>query len=259
MGGGETHGMGAVGRVMRAALVAALLATMTAPGLAQSSQSAALLPDLLTVVPGALTVRGRQAGAHLWFTNAIANVGQGVLQIRGVTVGGTTYAYQELLNAAGQIIGSIPAGSFEFHPDHNHWHIDAVSAYTLRAGALNGPVVSEQSKVTFCLIDVEKVFPAHQGGPQHYKECNADLQGITNGWADEYVRGLPGQQLPLGAAQAGIYYLVSTSDPLNRFVEVNENDNTAWVKFELTYVNGAPKVHILESSPCEGVFCSHGP
>jgi hypothetical protein len=220
-----------------------------------TAQGAAVLPDLLTVVPSNLVAVARDADVRLFFTNVIVNFGAGRFQVRPVNEGTQTTAYQQLLNASGSVVAEFPVSTYAYHPEHRHWHIDAVAEYTMRAGTLNGPIVVQATKVTFCLIDTEQILPKGVAGNRTYVGCNAALQGITNGWADEYINGLPGQQLPLAGVPAGDYYLISTSDPLGRFVEANDNNNTAWVKFRLSFVNGAPQIAELDHSPCEGDLC----
>jgi len=220
-----------------------------------AAPSAILYPDLLTVVPGQVVTRTREGVSHLLFTNVIANMGTGPLQILGVHSATITIGYQQLLNASGQVAVQFPVSTFEFHPQHRHWHIDNVAEYKLRAGGLDGAVVAQFTKVTFCLIDTERLVPKTAAGPRTYFGCNVQLQGITNGWGDEYIRGLPGQELPITGLPTGVYYLVSTADPGNNFVETNDANNAAWVKIQLFYVSGLPRVTVLDHSPCEGVLC----
>lgn len=216
---------------------------------------AALLPDLVTAVPGNLMVRSK-GGANIYFTNVIANLGAGPFQVRPVNQGSTTTAYQQLLDSSGQIVSEFPVSIYAYHPTHQHWHIDDVALYSLRQGTLDGPVVAEASKVSFCLIDIDQII--RPGAPRTYRSCNAALQGITNGWADVYFRGLPDQNLPIAGLPAGAYYLVSISDPQGRFSESNETNNMAWQKIQLSYVGGAPRIALLEHSPCEAPLCGGG-
>jgi hypothetical protein len=47
------------------------------------------------------------------------------------------------------------AGTFLFHPEHNHWHIGDVALFEVRKGSPSGPIVGGNSiKTTFCLIDL---------------------------------------------------------------------------------------------------------
>lgn len=217
-------------------------------------QAAALLPDIVTGVPSELLIQKVKGGGRISFTNRIANLGVGRFQVRPVNEGGVTVAYQQLLDASDVVVDEFPVSTYEFHADHGHWHIDAVARYTLRSGAIDGPIVAESTKVTFCLIDVERL--GKRSGSRHYASCNADFQGITNGWADVYHRGLPGQTLSVPAFPAGVYYLLSLSDPLNRFTESNDSNNEAWVSFQLSYVNGVPSITVLGQSPCSGRLCT---
>lgn len=247
-----------IGAVTLAALL--VFAASTGLQLVSATPSPGLLPDLQTVVPSQLQVTGAKGTTPaflLRFTNAIGNLGAGVLQMRNVSDATTTYGYQEVLNASGAVTQSILASTFAFHPAHNHWHIDAVADYSLRSGSVTGPVVVQTTKVTFCMIDVERILGKAASGPRHYVGCNAVLQGITNGWADEYVRSLPGQELVITGLAAGLYYLVSTSDPLNKFLESNDANNVAWVSFQLSYSGTTPAVTEVSHSPCEGVMCGN--
>jgi hypothetical protein len=216
--------------------------------------AAALLPDLVSGVPSDLAIRGKGSSPRIYFTNKIANLGVGRFQISPVHEGATTVAYQQLLDASDAVVSEFPVSTYEFHPDHGHWHIDAVAEYTLRSGAVDGPIISQATKVTFCLIDVERL--SKRAGSRHYGSCNAALQGITNGWADVYHSGLPGQSLPLSGAPAGVYYLVTLTDPLNRFTEADDFNNQAWVSFQLTYVSGQARFTLLDHSPCSGRLCA---
>ena len=50
------------------------------------------------------------------------------------------------------------AGTFAFHPAHNHWHIGDVALFEVRKGSPTGPIVGGNSiKTTFCLIDWYKL------------------------------------------------------------------------------------------------------
>jgi hypothetical protein len=214
-----------------------------------------LPPDLQTVVPGQLLITTKPT-SMLWFTNSIVNLGTGQFQIRGVSDGANTFAYQEILDAAEQLVSSTLVSVYVFHPTHNHWHIDGVARYTLRSGSLTGTIVAEATKVTFCLIDTERALDKSLAAPIHYFGCNSALQGISRGWADQYVRSLPDQNLPIAGLPAGVYYLISTADPDNRFIETNDTNNTAWVWFRLTYLaDGSANINELGTSPCTGFMC----
>jgi hypothetical protein len=56
-------------------------------------------------------------------------------------------------------------------------------------------------------------------------------------------------------APEGIYYLVHYADPDNHWLETDEFNNLAWVKFSLSRKGGNPKITILEQSACTAVTC----
>ena len=97
----------------------------------------ALYPDLQTAVPHKFTVQNNQQREYLRFANLIANTGAGDLRLHpesNITTGITT-GWQDLLDAAGNVVSSQPVSEFVFHPAHNHWHITDVALFELRRRA----------------------------------------------------------------------------------------------------------------------------
>ena len=80
------------------------------------------------------------------------------------------------------------------------------------------------------------------------------MLAVRYGYSRAHIERLVGGGLVEAEFRDG-HYLISTADSLGRFVEANDNNNTAWVKFALSYVNGTPKIQELETSPCAGVMC----
>jgi len=155
-----------------------------------------LCPDITEEHPAHLNIKRAHKQEWLRFTSTHWNEGLGPLQIRGggvtqtrpcvVEEAGTiidsicTYATQEILDGNRNVVYTQPAGVAVFHPEHNHWHQDNVADFVLRSGSLDGPVVSQATKVTYCLID----YDAGGNGltsAKYYFECGADLQGISVG------------------------------------------------------------------------------
>jgi hypothetical protein len=241
----------------RALLLAALF--LAAP-LSVPAQSASfgLLPDIQTIVPKQLQIINAHQRELLRFSNGIVNTGAGHFRLRPElrdTGGGVKqHAIQEILDSDGNIVAEYDVSRFEFHVAHDHWHIDAVAQFEIKSGSpgLDGQVVGGRSiKVTFCLIDWYKLDdnPAHT--EVTYFHCGASHQGISPGWVDQYHQATEGQQLDITDMPAGEYYLVSTSNPDRSFIELDLDNNTAWVKFRLARPNGGnPKLTILGHSPC---------
>ena len=95
----------------------------------------------------------------LRLTSASANVGQGKMEIRGGADNGdgTQQVYQRVYNSDGTFTDRL-AGDFVFHPAHNHIHFEDFAQYNLRARPDDnsvGAIVSDGSKTSFCLEDVD--------------------------------------------------------------------------------------------------------
>lgn len=249
---------------MRRMLIGAMLLTVgcraaerisavDAPTFSRAEQTA-LVPDLRTVVPTHLQLVNSQQREILRFSNGIANTGDGPLQLRPQQDGDVTLGIQQILDADGNVVEEFVASVFELHEDHNHWHLDKVARFEVRAGAVDGPVVGPNSvKVTFCLIDWYELNDGNSGiNGTYYFDCERGLQGISVGWVDRYHQSTEGQQLDLTGAPEGVYYLVSTANPDGLYREKEYDNNTAWVSFQLIRESqGNAKLVLLGTSPCD--------
>lgn len=114
-----------------------------------------------------------------------------------------------------------------FHPEHSHWHFDAIARYELRE--IGGASVSVGEKISFCIADVWRRHADLAGSPalKYYKGCGGkSTQGISVGWSDEYSYNTAGQWLTIpSGTPAGDYCLSSTLDPDGLLLESNEDDN----------------------------------
>jgi hypothetical protein len=158
------------------------------------------------------------------------------------------------VTACYNVVREFPAGTFEFHPAHNHWHIGDVALFEVRKGSPTGPVVGGNSiKTTFCLIDWYKLDANAPASERVFFDCYKSFQGVQSGWVDQYHQSTEGQQLDLtGVPNANDYYLVTTSNFSGRYEESNYANNTAWVKFRLYQdSNGNRKIEVTAHSPCE--------
>ena len=113
------------------------------------------------------------------------------------------------------------------HPTHDHWHFDAMAAYSLRRPGFEVPLVS-RDKVSFCLRDNVRV-PKQRVviRREYFGECTRrGRQGISPGWIDIYKADLDGQwlRLPRGVG-AEVLCLDLTADPHDLLVEADESDN----------------------------------
>lgn len=248
--------------------------TLSGPELCAELEASAggLCPDITEEAPRHLNIQRAQKMEWLRFTSTHWNDGDGPLQIRGggqidacqieenghVIDSVCTFSTQEILNAAGQVVHQQPAGVALFHPDHNHWHQDNVADFVLRSGSLTGPIVGKATKVTYCLIDYDS---AGNGitNDKTYFDCNEELQGISVGFGDEYHHSTHGQEIEITTAPAGIYFLTHEADPTNKWLELDDSNNTSWTKFQLRRDSnsGNGSIDVIAESPCTGLACGN--
>jgi len=228
-------------------------------------------PDLRTVVPQHLNLVNQGQEEYLRFSNGIANTGPGPWALRAEHdfVGTlTTTAYQEIRTSNAKYqCGTQPkqvtdcyeiqsdrvASVFEYHPTHNHWHTADAARFEVRKGSPTGPLVGQQSvKVGFCLIEIYRLDGNAPTSDRTFWDCHGTYQGVGSGWVDQYHQATDGQQVALtGALNAADYYLVSTTDPMNAFLETSDTNNSAWVRFTLSGDGGGNrKVTVTGNSAC---------
>jgi subtilisin-like proprotein convertase family protein len=145
---------------------------------------------------------------------------------------------------------------YDERPGHRHFHADDWVEYTLRRRSRHPdprrwPVIGRGTKASYCLFDSGNCGEADgvcqtghggQAGPAtlpnfgfgHFVSCESDEQGISVGGIDNYGINFEGQHitLPPGTPN-GQYYLVVTVDPLNRYQECDETNNTVVVPIML--------------------------
>ena len=253
-----------VARIIRI-LTASLILVVAVAAAPKASGGTPLYPDIVEQISH-LQVQNEHKREMLRFSTTHINIGDGPLQIRGggqvapCVIDGVAYAQctiatQEVLDATGKVVTTHAAGVAIFHPEHNHWHQSAVALFEVRAGAVNGPPIATGTKITFCLVDNDQTVLVKKGSSRAYFECNAELQGISVGWSDDYHQSTEGQKLDITGVPEGIYYLIHLADPENHWLEKDKTNNLAWVKFFLKRQGANPKVIVLEQSTCTPVTC----
>ena len=212
---------------------------------------AELVPNLRPLKAADLSIATVDTGSGfqrvLRLSSRIANFGEGPIEIFGFIEGANT----SQMVPASQIIRwnngqttVIPAGEFEYHPIHSHWHwenlvtfklynvVDPVDPYHP-----SNTLVATTPKVSFCLVDTEKI-PGFSGSGQpstpRYRFCNRNTQGISVGWNDLYAWNIFGQWIVIEGVPDGQYWVILESDPTNLLREVDETDNKSAVKIQIT-------------------------
>jgi hypothetical protein len=215
---------------MLAALYGGALAAAATP------QGIPAYPDLITSPPSDLrwdTIDVAGTTHHvLRFSNAVTNVGEGALELRGDPVLSDD-VFQRVYDDAGGSSDVLVGQDFVFHPEHNHFHFADFAQYELwrltdwiawndsgRASA-HAPV-REGVKASFCVLD-EAPSGDRPGAPPRpvYAECAPTIQGLSVGWADVYKYNLDDQWIDVGQTPLadGQYVVRSIADPLNKVYE----------------------------------------
>ncbi|MHA7648037.1 lysyl oxidase family protein [Nitrosopumilus sp. S4] len=211
--------------------------------------SEALLPELQAVVPDGIQVVHKQQSDTLRFTNGIANTGLGHWQMAPTFPANPdddVIATQQLLDADGNIVHEQVVSTFEFHDEHNHWHIADVTEFSVHQGSPDGPVVGDSNKVTFCVEDVYNMIGNTNTADRVFWDCTVSLQGVQAGWADQYHQSTPGNQVDITGITPGIYYLVHNVNPDGNFIEGDYTNNKAWTEL-LVFEKNNGQIDVVET------------
>ena len=198
-----------------------------------------LLPDLQVLPPTDLHVVGsREEGTQrLKFTTTIWNAGRGPLEVRGAAnpETGELEVYQFARTADGEMTQVGHVGTFDYEHRHGHLHLSTFARYQLWSLDDQGnplAVITENHKVGFCLMDIDVIDPERAEGAV-YAGCQAEVQGISVGYGDEYVAQLYEQDLDVSDVPDGDYALVNLANPESAIRETSYQNNTATVYLRL--------------------------
>ena len=234
-----------------------------------------LLPDM-TNAEKPLGTDLQETPGELRFSVATPNIGAGPLEMNGsstecfcdvtpVPCGTTCPAgqvlkhnvYQKIYHRSGNTMTSYArlAGLMEYHPSHNHIHVDHWTNNTIRIKTMDPnpthwPIIGTSYKISFCLVNLGSCdsyagyckdnagnvlttanIPNYNFGV--VSGCGLG-QGIYPGRVDEYSAGLDGQSIDVTNNCNGTYYLVSITDPDNNVKEIDDNNNWAAVPLHLS-------------------------
>ena len=216
------------GTVLRSPVASAQLVVERRPNLV------AMPASELAIVTDAST-----GGSKLVFATLSWNNGTGPLEVVAGTSGTAGQDIYQRVYLSDSGFYDHLAGTFEFHPTHNHFHLEGYALYTLQPVAAPGASQRQSEKTSFCLMDTTAINTSLPGAPQaaYYSTCNANLQGISVGWADRYGPTLPGQSFELTNSPSGDYDLRIDIDPEQRLLESNESDNSSCVRLRINVAN----------------------
>ena len=207
----------------------------------------------------------------LRFDMVHSNVGEGPLEMRFAfprdPASDARQITQRIYSSDGETFEERPAGEWEFHGAHGHFHYTGFAVSRLwatdSAGARIGPEpVRTADKVSFCIIDVElEAFGEKGNGPRtyHATDCleptqsDAEndylVQGITPGWSDVYDWFLPDQYIEVTGLPDGVYLLETIADPDNTILEADESNNCSSAYVRLSNIDSSPTAELLGPGP----------
>jgi len=222
----------------------------SSPSTSDPSSPTLLPPNVRSVEADNLSVQVVGDERRLRFAGTLANLGPGPLLLhpggRGECAAGEHSAVQVLHedgNGDGRFQQSVDpeaerraTGCMLRHPDHDHWHFDAMAAYSLRRAGSDEVLVS-RDKVSFCLRDNERL----PDQPvvvrrEYFGDCSRkSRQGISPGWVDIYTADLSGQWLRLPPNLGSqVVCLDLEADPHGLLTETDEADNATSVAIRIT-------------------------
>ena len=227
--------------LMTMSLIACVISL--SPGQARAGDDLALdLPDIIVRQSDLLDNDIRVSGGRtlLRLSNGTANAGTGPLYLYGVTPGnedGTQDVRQRVFREDGSYFERV-AGTFVYHPEHNHIHFEEWAQYRLRRVVGEdgvGDVVAAGQKTSFCILDLgvyDRSLPDYVSGG-FFRTCSSTTQGLSVGWIDVYSKSLPGQNIDITDVPDGHYWLESEVDPNNNVLESNEDNNIARIRITI--------------------------
>ena len=201
--------------------------------------AADMLPNLKALPASDIRIQNLADGTTLLrFSTTGWNAGTGPLELRAGEIdtgNGRQNVYQRIYDDAGESKDTL-AGTFVWHPTHNHFHFEDYATYLLQP--INAPGGSERlgAKTTFCVMDTTRVNTRLSGSPKKavYANCGSTVQGMSVGWGDTYGYQLDGQFIDVTNLPDGDYRLTIVLDPKNKLTESEETtDNTSFIDIHL--------------------------
>lgn len=196
-----------------------------------------LLPDLTVTRPKELLIRNVGGKKTLRFSTTFVNQGEGALEVIGHSDKDKkiTYATQYISEADGPGLYQ-DVGSFVFHPEHNHWHINDYVFYQLLIKGGDSRALASTDKMSFCIwdedrqnLDLKEAAPARV----YTSSCGRQIQGMSVGWSDTYLARVEGQEMDITDIPDGIYVFRSIVNPERKISESDYDNNVHDIEIEI--------------------------
>lgn len=254
-------------RASAAAGLAVCAAALTGTS-AASARAGDLLPNLVQVAPGQVSVqspvvRGRRVH-RLGFASATENRGAGPLTVYGSRASESVPTMQvaQLVareDGSERRVRDVGLMRYVVHRDHQHWHLIKFASYELRPAGKKRRGRGDR-KTGFCLGDRYRISSAGSLAgfdpfPEHTGRCGLRrpdllemLEGISVGYGDNYFAHVEGQYVDVTGLPAGRYRLIHTANPTRALLETSYRDNASSALLRLSWPRGrqrAPRVRVL--------------
>jgi hypothetical protein len=188
-------------------------------------------------------------------TNAIVNVGDGPMEIRGARTGAREMAARQVLHAAPGVSKLLMPENgrvvyFDTGKRGTYWKFEDAAAFELWALDADGArtrLVRSGPKIYYCFRDLHKVRSQvtalpYAGTPakRRYGACSrkgpisAVTLGTSVGWADIYPWRYPQNWIDVTGLE-GCFAYVHVADPAEHLVELHENNNSSAVSVRLPW------------------------
>jgi hypothetical protein len=240
-----------------------------------------LLPNLVTIPPSQLQIsqptfgpgnpeRGcgyeetveARAMRCLRVSNGVGNIGGGPLEVRlalseAAKAPAGMGVWMQRIHRDDGSVHEVAVGPATFHQTHGHWHYSGLARFELFKYDLDAhkrlDSVGKGRKNGFCFFDIglvklglPSVAPLHFDGNaclEPDRDEKAWYMGLSPGWYDFYVWGLPDQYVEITGLADGVYELVSTANGSDTLLETDKTDNAASAVIRLT----GDKVELLSA------------
>ncbi len=218
-------------------------------------------PDLIMRRPYNMhLVRSPRGRKLLAATNAIVNVGDGPLEIRGRRRDEDTMVTRQVLRPRtprGRPLVLAPSGELRYYDTRTrgtYWKYHGAASFTLRRLTTGGRIlglVRTGPKVDYCFRDLRRVLDpltgvSYRGAPRlrRYGACSTTERatrltlGTSVGWADIYPYDYPQNAIDVTGLRGCFLYTLK-ADPKDELRELREDNNAASVVVRLPWRGAA--------------------
>jgi hypothetical protein len=218
------------------------------------------LPELIALPAWGISILDNRKRDILAFNATEWNGGPGTLVVEGFRGINEEFmeAFQYFL-VDGDPIGRAPVGQLEFHREHQHWHFEEFTQYTLLDETKTQVLVS--GKQSWCLANTDAIDLSVQNanwgafGGDLFTMCGGPgalwiREVLDVGWGDTYAQYSRDQAFDISDLPNGDYYIRTTVNPTGLLFEGTTANN---VEDRLIRLRGRPGSRRVIVPPWHGI------